>query len=366
MKIVTTKEKLEPVLFRAERVTSKTATLPVLGCVLFFVEKGILTVRATNLDIGVEFSLPVKMEKEGVVAVPSGALRALVVGARQGSTITLEAKEGNLLVTTNQHKAKLKTFPHDDFPVIPRISKEKTITLPADTIVRALKAVWYAAAISTIKPELASVYVYTQKNTLVSAATDAFRLAEKKSLVENAPEGISFLLPVKNTQDCIRILEEVGGTVTVCLSLHQIGIYHDTYYLYARVVEGVFPDYHQIIPQQKTAEVVLLKYDLLAALKTMAAFANTLHQIQLHVSPKKGEFFLTSQNNDVGECRENIPATLEGEDITITVNHRYFLDCFQSLSSDSISLTFSEPLKPVIVRGIADSSFLYLIMPMSV
>ncbi len=366
MKIVTTKEKLEPILFRAERVTSKTTTLPVLGCLFFSAAKGVLIVRATNLDIGVEFSLPVKMEKEGNVAVPAGPLRALVGGARQGSMVTLEATKGTLSVVTNQHRATLKTFSHEDFPVIPKISKEKTITLPADSLVRALKAVWYSAAISTIKPELASVYVYTQKNTLVSVATDAFRLAAKKSSVENIPEGVSFLLPVKNTQDCIRILEEGGGTVTVCLQEHQIGIYHNEYYLSARVTEGVFPDYHQIIPRQSGAEAVVLKYDLLAALKTMAAFTNALNQIQLHVSPKKGEFFLAAHNNDVGECRENIPAAMEGEDITVTVNHRYFLDCFQSLTTDSVSLTFSEPLKPVIVRGVADPSFLYLIMPMSV
>lgn len=366
MKITTTKEKLEPILSQAERVTSKTATLPVLGCVLFSVQKGVLVARATNLDLGVEFSLPVKMEKEGIVALPAAPLRALIGGARQGSAVTLEVVKENLLVVSDQHRATLKTFSHEDFPVIPKISKEKTITVSADTLVRALKAVWYAAALSAIKPELASVYVHTQKDTIVSVATDAFRLAEKKSPAENITEGISFLLPIKNIQDCIRILEEGGGMVTVSLEEHQIGIYHNGYYLSARVVEGVFPDYHQIIPQQSAATAVVLKHDLLGALKTMGAFTNTLNQIQLQVLPKKGEFFLTASNNDVGECRESVPATLQGEDITVTVNHRYFLDCFQSLATDSVSLTFSGPLRPVIVRGVSDQSFLYLIMPMSV
>lgn len=367
MKIQTTKEKLDPVLSQAERVVSRAPTLPVLGCLHLSAEKGSLRVSATNLDLSVEFSIPVKMEKSGAAALHANALRALVSGARPGSSIEIEAKDGVVLVTTAQQRATLKTLPHEEFPSIPKMEQEKAVVVDAEHISRALRAVWYSAAVSSVKQELASVYVYSEKDTLVTAATDGVRLAEKRCMIKGLPEGISFLLPVKNIQEISRILEEGRGNATLCFSEHQMGIYHDTYYLSARVTEGAFPDYKAIIPKQSVAEVIVLKQDIVAALKTLSVFTNALHQVRIDVFPEKKEFHVTAQNSDTGEYNERIDAALlKGEDISVTVNHRYFLECFQSIGADSVSLSLSGAMKPVVVRGISDASFLYLLMPMSV
>ena len=136
-------------------------------------------------------------------------------------------------------------------------------------------------------------------------------------------------------------------------------------YLTSRIVEGTFPDYKQIIPKEITSKAIILKQDLINSLKTSLIFSDAFNQLTLRLSPKAKDFEIESKNSTVGENINTVDSVLEGDDITINVNHRYFTDCFQSITTDSISLGFSGQTKPIVVQGVGDTSFLYIVMPMN-
>jgi DNA polymerase III subunit beta len=364
MKIECIKEKLSQAIGKAERVTGKNLTLPVLSCVLIEAYKGTLTIKATNLDLGVEITLPVKIEKEGMVAVPGGILNAFLQSIYNDKNITLELKEGNLHVSTTHTSTVIKSLPHDDFPSIPRIDDGKKVTIAARDFLRGLKSVWYSAAIGSFKPELSSVYIYPESENIIFVATDSFRLAEKRIVTKKLHDVPALLIPFKNIPEIMRTLEEFDS-VELHLSKNQIAFSGVNTYLTSRIIDGSFPDYRQIIPKEHTTEVVVLKQDLINTLKIAHIFSDKFNKVTINVDPKAKKCEISTKNNDIGENNNTLDATIKGDPVTMSFNYKYLTDCFQSLEGDSVSLEFSNNTRPVVIKSIGDNSFTYIAMPMN-
>ena len=108
-----------------------------------------------------------------------------------------------------------------------------------------------------------------------------------------------------------------------------------------------------------------MKQDLISGLRISNIFSDKFSQVTFNVKPKEKVFEITTKNMDIGENINNIDAVITGEELTISFNYKYIIDCFQSIDSDSVSLSFSDTNKPMVVRGVGDKSFLYLVMPMN-
>lgn len=131
------------------------------------------------------------------------------------------------------------------------------------------------------------------------------------------------------------------------------------------MIDGNFPDYKQIIPKETKTEVTVLKQDLVSSLKIANIFADKFSQVIFNINPSEKTLRITTKNMDVGENINSIDAVIKGEGLNISFNYKYIMDCFQSIDSDSISLSFSDMNRPMIIRGVSDKSFLYLVMPMN-
>ena len=183
MKIECLKEKLQLAISSAERATGKNLTLPILECIELQAKNNILRIRATNLDLGLEIEMPVKVIEEGIVAVNGGILNSFLLNLTNDKNISLKTDSGNLIISTLSNSAIIKAVPCDDFPNIPLIEKDKVFNIPTKDFIEGLKSVWYSSSISSIKPELSSIFIYTDEDSLIFVATDSFRLAEKKIMI---------------------------------------------------------------------------------------------------------------------------------------------------------------------------------------
>ncbi len=333
---------------------------------LFEAKDNELVLRSTNLDMGIEVSIPAKIEEQGTVAVPAHVISALVSQLpEQNPTVHLEMASGNIVVTSAKSKGVIKTVPQDDFPSIPRITEE-SLSVSSETFIKGLRAVSYSASISTVKPELSSVYVYKDEENLVFVATDSFRLAERKVKGPGSSVSPDILVPSKNISDLVRTLEAMGSMVNMRVNKNLISFESNGVYVVSRLTDGVFPDYRQIIPKNFMCEVVALKQDILNSLKISNIFSDKFNQIRLIVDPKKKLFEIQTKNSDVGENSTQVEAALTGERVEINFNGKYLADCFQSIDSDSVSFQISGPNKPMIIRPVSgDQNFMYLAMPMN-
>ena len=365
MKIECLLEKLKTAVGQIEKVSGKNLTLPILGAIYMQTDEASLIIRATNLNIGAEIKIPAKIIEHGAVAVPAGLLAQICSGLIGDVPVSLESVSENLLIQTKTSKMTLKSMNAEDFPTLPKVAGTDTFDLPVDQLIQGVKSVAYAAAISDIKPEIASVYLYPDGDQLVFVATDAFRLSEKKISVKNMQQFPEILIPVKNISEITRILSEYSGTISVTIAENQISFSNEAIYITSRLTGGTYPNYRQIMPKESKTEIIILKSDLQNILKSILVFSDKLNQVDLTVSPSQKICTMTSRNNDTGEGIISIEAALSGQDIETRMNHRYITDALQSITTDSVSFSFTESNRPMVMKGVGDTTFTYLVMPMN-
>ena len=364
MKIECLKENILENISIAEKISGKNLTHPILNCILLTAKGKTLTIRSTNLDLGIEITIPVKVLEEGVIAV-SGSVLYNTILTLKDSKVEFETIKNNLCIKTNTNKTLIKINQHDDFPTIPIIKDGNKFTLNKDVLLQGIGSVWYSASYSAIKPELSSVYLYSKDGKIIFVSTDSFRLSEKTIAINSNIDFDPILIPVKNIQEILKVIENSDDKFEIVVGDNQISFLFKNIYLTSRIIDGTFPDYKQIIPKDKTTEIILLKQDFTHSLKQINIFSDRFNQVGFHIDVSKKEFKLHSENSDVGETTINLLGTISGDDLDINFNLKYIIDCFQSISSDSISLTFNGLNKPVVIRGVSDNSFLYLVMPMN-
>lgn len=368
MKLECLRDKLKWSVSLAEKISGKNLSLPSLSYVLLQGQKNFLSVKATNLEIGLEIKLPAKVETLGEVMVSGAVLANLLANLPPSDKIQIGLVKNNLVVSSTRNSSLVKTYPADDFPTFQTPKIEQWLKLPSRSLLEGVRSVWYAAANSDIKPEISSVYVYLEGNELFFVATDSFRLAEKKITLEQTGGGPSiksaFILPLKSAAEILRIFEGEDINVSIGQSDHQLFITTDNIRFSSRLVEGVFPDYKQIIPAKATTEVVVGTQDLLGSLRLASVFSDRLNQVWVKVGVKDRHLEIGSRG-EIGETTTTLEAVLEGEDTEVNFNVKYLLDCLSVVSGDSLNLKFSGSNRPLVISAVGDSGFRYLVMPLN-
>ncbi len=365
MKIECVKEKLHIAISKAEKIVGKNINLPVLSCLLLETKGNNLIIRANNLDLGLEISVPVKVEEGGKVAVPANIISGFLNNLNDDKNIFLETTDNLLKIFTTSSEAKIKTFSTEDFPTVPMVDNEKNYKINSKDLINGIKSVIYSSSLSSVKPELSSVYIYTNDDNLVFVATDSFRLAEKTIKTRKIIDLNNVLIPFKNASDILKIIDNIDVDIEINSTKNQISFNFNGTYVVSRVIDGTFPDYKQILPKEEKTKVVLLKQDLINSLKISNVFSDNFNQ--MNISVKKGEktIKVKTKNNNIGENINKIEANIEGEDIEVNFNYKYITDCLNSITSDSVTLFFNGINKPLVIKGTSDRTFTYLVMPMN-
>ncbi|MEK7567663.1 MAG: DNA polymerase III subunit beta [Patescibacteria group bacterium] len=359
------KDKLSEFVIRAEKIANKNASLPILACLLLVAKDKNIIGKATNLEIGVEMSIPAKVNKEGVVAISANIFSQAINNLQGGKTVSLEEKNGFLVIKNDISEIQLKTQSPQDFPLIPKGEDGEVVNFKIKDFVYGLKTVIFSSSLSSIKPELGSVYVYPENQELVFVATDSFRLSEKRIVSKQINNFPSILIPQKNCLELIRVFDGLNEDANLFFGKNQINISTSTTHFTSRIVDGSFPDYKQIIPKKGETVIHCLKQDLFDGLKAITVVFDKFNQVTFDTKIKEGFIILSSKNTDVGEGECKLKIKGEGEDIVISFNQQYIKESFSGFTDDSITLTFGGPHKPLLIEGGKSSYFRYLVMPMN-
>ncbi len=365
MQCKTTREHILTPVTHAERSVGKNPTLPVLSCILLEVSGSVLSCSATDLEVGIRATLPISDGVDGKVAVPGAVLAQVLSALPQGAQVVLRADGGHLHVESASGVARVSIQDAEDFPVLPVVENGADITLPQKALIDTLSSVVHCASASSIKPELASVFVLAQNGTLTAAATDSFRLAEKKVALRSPASADAFLVPARSVQDLLRILEPSDEMVTLNIGEHQLSLETNGVFLTLRLTAGTFPDYTQIIPKEFYSEATMLVADFERALKKASIFSDRFNQMTITISEDRTSLEVHTENSSVGETTDRVIATLTGDPITVSFNQRYVQDAFGPISTDSFVFSFTNSSRPAVIRPLGDDSYRYLVMPMN-
>lgn len=348
----------------AERIAGKKEALPILSCILIcFESNGTVFFRATNLEASVEINMHCESDGSGKIAIPAGVLSQTIKSIGSGMVV-LSVEDDNLVVESKGTKTIIKSIPNDEFPNLPAVAGRSGIHISRDRLICGIESVLYASSPSMIRPELGSIYIAVKDGKLFCVATDSFRLAEKVIIGERG--GVEILIPLRHALELLHVLGRVGGSdVLLNIEESQLTVTADDVRFMSRVVDGNFPNYKEIIPRSFSTEVVVLKGDFSEMLKRARVFAGSDQHIGLHVYPQRKIFSATARSQNIGEISNSIDAALSGDDLDINFHIGYLADCLPVIGSDSIILGFAGVGKPLVIRGISDTSFTYLVMPLN-
>lgn len=347
----------------AQKISTKHATLPVLQCVLLQAEGDKLIIKATNLEIGLEASIRATVEEAGSVGVPAATLTQTIALFGQ-TTITLRIEDTKLVIEGPNSETSIKIIPHEEFPSIPKVSTKGQV-LQKELFSLGIKTAAIAASVSSIKPELGSVFIVQKReHTLTFVATDSFRLMEKTVPQKNIILEDSIMVPYKNALELARICDVTDEEVELLIDENQCALkFSDGTYITSRLTNGSFPDYEQIIPKEYSTHTTLLRHDLQNVFKKTNIFLNKFLQVTFHISTDS--LTISANNGDIGTTTDSIKVTTEGDELTLNFNQRYISESLSHFSDDSITLNFAGIGRPLVIKGVSDTTVKYLVMPMN-
>ncbi|MFZ1075076.1 MAG: DNA polymerase III subunit beta [Minisyncoccia bacterium] len=365
MNISIEKKKFSEAVYIVSRFAErKSATLPALSSILIIAGDEGIKMRATNLETGIDLKLDGTCRTHGVVAVPATVLQQFASSLTQEGTLTLEHTGDIVSLDSGMGKSLIKTVPYDDFPSIPFPENPKNrIVVPGAILKNLFTAIASCASTSTVRPELSSVYLSIEGGSLTAVATDSFRLAEKKIPLSNKGTQGKFLIPTKNALDIAQALPD--DDIIMSFDEHQCAFINTGSMIVSRLTNAVYPDYRQIIPKESVVEGVVLRKDFEAALKRTTIFSDSFQKIRIGFDSKKNTLSFFARNTDIGESSETLPASISGSPLELSFNHRYLSAALSLTPAESISLLAAGIGRPLIIKGVGDTSLLYLVSPMN-
>ena len=347
---------------QVSRARSKVMSSNYLQDIHLELDTHLLTLRATNLELFCEKSIPVKGLMNGSCLL-QGEMLLRIISTFQSKDITLSCEiiDGVFSITTEKGVIEIKTTPYEDFPTLPK--QGITIgTLSKENINMLLREVSFCAATTEIKPEISSVYLYTKDSYIFSVSTDSYRLAEKKIPNDNEIE-CSLLIPQKHIAEILQVINEETQDLVLSINESILSFSSSNLTLSIHTITGQFPDYTQLFPKEFTTTVEISKEELSKALTLTTFFNEKYSQVECIFTDSKCT--LHSKNEAVGQVTHTINATKKGDDIEVKYNNKYFLDVFSHIEGDVITCMFSTPNRPMFIRGTKDISFTYLLMPLN-
>ena len=363
MHICVNKETLLTQLELVGRISTKHITLPILQCVLIEVQNNSVTLKATNLEIAIESKLNGQVIEEGLIAVSASVLTQ-TIACMVTKEVTLRSEEFTLVIEGSDSVTTIKTIPHEEFPTIARITN-KGQTIQRNLFSLGIKTAACAASVSSIKPELGSVFLSQKKeHSLTFVATDSFRLMEKTVSQKGFILEDSILIPYKNALELARVCDIQESDPEFKINENQCALeFTNGVYITSRLTSGSFPDYAQIIPKEYSTHSTLLKNDLAQAFKKTNIFLNKFLQVGLHVT--SSSLTISANSGEIGTTTESVKAQTQGEDLTLNFNQRYISEPLGHITDDSITLHFAGIGRPLVIEGVNDKTLRYLVMPMN-
>jgi DNA polymerase-3 subunit beta len=386
MKFSCQKEDLLQALTLVSRAIGGQQALPILGNILLEAEGKRCTVSATDLELSIITSFEANIENEGSITIPA---KAFLNFAQYNSDeeVLLETSEGVQLKCTSKHaKTVIAGEPAQEYPTITPIVKETSFTLDIPPLLDALHMVTFASAKTSLRPVLSGVYLRAEKGQLIFVATDSYRLSEFRIDAQPSGSDISCIIPVKVLEELRSILsskksesedrkkkdtdskkEDAKKTpqVDVSLSSQQIELRIGNTTLLSRLIDGKFPDYQQIIPNEVKTTVSLPTKELITTVKRMHYFAKEINN-NLTFEFSKGSVHIATPQTQAGKDETTLSAEVTGDDNKIALSSSYLLDFLSHVDDSEVEFRLTDSMHPAVFHTTSNALFLHLIMPLRI
>ncbi len=364
MKITATKENL---LFGVQAVQKAVSTkniLPVLSGIKIEARGNLLYFTATDLEMGIQCYVPADVIYEGTIVVPARHFSE-IVRRLPNCAITLALNNNHeIIIIYENSELILKTLPPDDFPALPNIKSNYEISLQASLFRQMVKQTVFAAGSDEARPLFSGILCEVNENKIRMVATDTHRLALREGIPKSSSgDNFSFIVPARIMSELVRLVIDEDELLFVSVTKNQVSFMSANIRLVCRLLEGQFPNYRQVIPTQFKSKIRCKTKQLQESLERISLFSmhnDNSNTINIKIDDIT---MVVSSKSELGQGYEQIGIELEGEPVNISFNARYLIDVLKNVEAEIVTIEFTGPLSPGIVRPADSDNFLYLILP---
>lgn len=362
------RDELQTALYRAQGIVERKTTMPILSNVLIEASRDQgLVISAFDTEIGVQSRNTCEILKDGAVALPGRYLFDIVKSLPAPTVHFKRTPNSQVEILSGAAKFKIVSAAAKDFPPLPTAEGVVFFPIQADELALMIELTQFAISADETRYNLGGVFFeQTEAGALRLVATDGHRLSlVERTLAEPVTIERGVILPKKGLTELRRLLTEAGGHTEFGLTAGSAVLRRDGVMMVMRLLEGVFPDYRQVIPKENTRTVILKRSLLLDTLRRVSLVAqDKASGIKLEVG--EGFLSLSSQNPDLGEAQEQLLAKVEGPPLKVGFNAHYLIEVLAVLTCDEVQIELSDELSPGLIRPVGDGGYLAVVMPMRI
>ncbi len=365
MEVEVTQENLAHALLNTSRVSSSRSGLPILNNILIRTTNNQLLIAATNLEIATTQTIGAKIVKQGSLTVPAKLITEFVQNLPK-EKIKITTKQNSINITCGNYTSTINGTQDDEFPELPGIDEKHAVkyTINAAEFKQAIQQTIIAASGDATRPVLTGVYWHTTEGRLYFAATDGYRLAEKRMM--KVSSTIAAIVPVDALQEVLRSITDTTESVEVLFDEVQVRFRLNDGEITSKLIDGNFPDYQQLIPKNSETSATINKSELSRVVKVTSLFAKgSGGAITVESDESNNTIVIHSIASEVGENSSSIIVdTLSGSG-SVTLNARYISDALSVIDSETITLAYSNGIAPTVITpfGDKDKTYTHIIMP---
>lgn len=358
------------------RAISSKTTIPILTGLKMVVNEDNIVLTGSNSDITIESVInandadnDLTIEETGAIVLPARFFSD-IVKKLPDKKVTIEVTSGfQADITSGSAKFQINGQDAENFPHLPEIETNKSVTLPNDILKEVIRQTVIAVSKQESRPILAGVHMTLKDGILTAVATDSHRLAQRKVVLENIDNGIDFdvIIPGKSMEELSGMISDVHEDVQMQVTENQVLFIFGNTHFYSRLLEGNYPETSQLIPQTADTTVELEAGAFLSSIERASLLSHESRNdvVKLSLKPSENLVRISGDSPDIGTVEEEVvTSALDGNDLEISFNPNYMKDALRSFGQATIKISFTSPLRPFTLVPTEDQeNFVHLITP---
>jgi DNA polymerase-3 subunit beta len=345
-----------------QKAVSTRTTLPILEGILLEAGEN-FKLTGNDLEIGIECYIDADIMEKGSIVINAKILGD-IVKRMPLSEVLLEVKDNNLVIIEceNSH-FEIKGLSSSGFPALPEIKKENTFKISQKIIRDMIKQTIFAVSLDENRPILTGSLVECIKGEINFVSIDGFRVALRKNKVENKSSNINVVVPGKTLNEIVKILQPSDDEITIYSTNNQILFDLGNCKVVSRLLEGEYLNYRSTIPAEFETKVTVNTKELLSSIERASLIITSEERRYPVKFTLSDDGIVINSNTEMGAVREEVKVELEGKEMDISFNPRYFSEALRVIDDETIDIFFTSSIGPATIKPVNSDAFAYMILP---
>ncbi len=371
MKITVEKNNIFKSLSHVQSIVEKKNTIPILSNILIEAKNNSLVLSATDMDISINETLNCEVSESGSAAVPAHTLYDIIRKLPDSSEVEFVSNDGKIFsIRSGKSRFSLSCLPKEDFPIIEIDDLKSELSIESQDLLKLIEKTRFAISNEETRYFLNGIYFHKKKNSaeelLTMVATDGHRLAKVEFNSSNQAADIpGVIIPRKTIYELSKLLADFKGNVKINIDPNKIIFFVDKSVLISKLIDGTFPDYQKVIPDNNDNVLIVNRNSFCSAVDRVSTITNE-RSPAIKFKLLKNIMNMTAADSESGQATEDIVTEYSGKEMEIGFNSKYILEMVSNLDDENVILSFNDSSSPVIATEQSSPNLLYVLMPMRV